>query len=156
MSKKQKKSSKKKKKLSKSKKVGVKKPSTPKRKTRRSAAKYPALNPRFYSRLKREFYDIDYIEKLSEQEKEWLNAFLEVELNASFTNSEKKVVRNTKANRKRVYRNNYTRMTDIHGIMKSRGALDELDGKVDENQTTNAVEELLVSMIDLQNQKKEK
>jgi hypothetical protein len=145
---------KKKKKSLKSKKVGAKKPSTQKKVRRRNNVKYPALDPKFYSRLKREFFDIDYLAQLSDSDKEWLNAFLEVELNASFTNSEKKVVRNTKANRKRVFRNNYTRMTDIHGIMKSRGALDELDGKVDEGQTTNAVEELLVAMIDHQNQKK--
>jgi len=46
-----------------------------KKSTKRSKQKYPYLKKRVNSRVRQEVIDYDYIDKLSDEEKQWLNDF---------------------------------------------------------------------------------
>ena len=50
---------------------------------KRDKSKYPALTPNVNSRVRQEYIDYDYLDKLSEEEKQWLNDFTEEYVNAS-------------------------------------------------------------------------
>jgi len=53
-----------------------------KKATKRSKEKYPALQPRVNSRIRQEYIDYDYVDELSDEEKQWLNDFTEEFTNA--------------------------------------------------------------------------
>lgn len=53
-----------------------------KKPTRRSAAKFPALQPQLNLKRRYELIDYDYLDKLSDKEKKWLNDFTEEWVNA--------------------------------------------------------------------------
>lgn len=64
--------------------TNTKKDSSPSRiKTKRSKEKYPALKKNVNSRVRQEYIDYDYLDKLSPEEKAWLNDFSEEYINAS-------------------------------------------------------------------------
>lgn len=54
-----------------------------KKKTPRSKVKYPALNPKYNLKTRTDLLDYDYIDKLSEEEKQWLNDFSSEYINAN-------------------------------------------------------------------------
>lgn len=89
-----------------------------KRPNRRSKQKYPALNPRFNLKTRTDLIDYDYLDKLSDKEKEWLNKFSEEYINASF---DKKSLHKTKALRKDCYDRNNSRNRDILTRSKASG-----------------------------------
>lgn len=89
-----------------------------KRPNRRSKQKYPALNPRFNLKTRTDLIDYDYLEKLSDKEKEWLNKFSEEYINASF---DKKALHKTKALKKDCYDRNNSRNRDILTRSKASG-----------------------------------
>lgn len=68
-----------------------------KKRTRRSQSKYPALDPRLNLRTRQEILDYDYIDQLSEKDKQWLNDFSSEYINADFKT-------NIKEGRKRIHR----------------------------------------------------
>ena len=63
------------------------------KKTKRSKVENPALNKQYNSKIRNEYLDYDYIDKLSEEEKKWLNDFTEEYLNAS-VGSQKEAFKN--------------------------------------------------------------
>jgi hypothetical protein len=56
-------------------KTAIKGSSPKKKRNRRSQEKYPALKPELNLRSRYELFDQDYIDKLSDEEKAWLNKF---------------------------------------------------------------------------------
>lgn len=60
---------------------------------KREATRYPALDPALNLRSRFELFDQDYINKLSEKEKLWLNNFNEEYINANFKHPGKRIHR---------------------------------------------------------------
>ena len=55
-----------------------------KKKSKRTQSKWPALNPQVNLKIRREELEIDYLDKLSNSEKDWLNRFSEEDINTNF------------------------------------------------------------------------
>lgn len=106
--------------------VKAKKKRGPKRKkvSRRRAAKNPGLDKRFFSRIKQEYFDIDYLDKLSEKDKVWLGKFMEEDLGANFSHPGKKLYK--KKDRKLSYGRNNARNRDIYSQAKAQGKIMDL------------------------------
>lgn len=68
-----------------------------KKRNRRSEARFPALNPNLNLKTRSDLLDQDYIAKLSDKEKQWLNDF-----NTEYVNADFKT--NIKEGRKRIHR----------------------------------------------------
>lgn len=97
----------------------------------RSRKKFPALIAKYTTKVRREFLDMDYIESLTEAEKEWLNKFTEEYLNASFKNTSKDIHKSKKAKRQ-LYNKNNAVNRDIYGVGKvnkllNYGTTDQLE-----------------------------
>lgn len=92
------------------------------KKSRRSAQKYPALDPAFNLRSRADLIDYDYINKLSEEEKKWLSDFTEEYTNANFNHSGKKLHK-TKLQKRDCYNKNNSRNRDILTRAKASGTM---------------------------------
>lgn len=90
-----------------------------KKKNRRSNTKYPALNPGLNLKTRKDLIDYDYLDKLSEKEKDWLNRFTEEYTNARFDHKGKKIQKQTKDS----YDRNNSRNRDILTRIKAEGKL---------------------------------
>jgi hypothetical protein len=60
-------------------------------KNRRERAKYPALQPELNLKSRFDLIDYDYLNKLSPEEKKWLNNFTEEYTNANFKHGDTRV-----------------------------------------------------------------
>lgn len=98
----------------------MKKVKKQKKQNRRSKDKYAALNPELNLRSRYELIDYDYIDKLSDEEKKWLNTFTEEYTNANFNHGEKQL-HNTKNSKRDCYNRNNARNRDILTRMKASG-----------------------------------
>jgi hypothetical protein len=125
-----------------------------KKKTKRSVTKNPNLTKNLYSKIKQQFFDIDYIDKLSDKEKEWLNHFMGEYLNANLKEGKKKLHR-TKALKKDCFDRNNARNRDIYGRSRVGGKLDSLDeqliAKLEEEHLDEEFEERVIDKIDNEN-----
>lgn len=54
------------------------------KKGNRKKSKYPGLNPKVNTRKRQHLIDQDYVDKLNDEEKAWLNKFNEETISASF------------------------------------------------------------------------
>lgn len=135
--------------------------------TRRSRVKYPALTKGYNSRIRSEYLDMDYIDKLSESEKEFLNKFSEEWVNASFKktpngNYSRKNLHTTKAQRKECYDRNNARNRCTHSIARATGLkvnsdYSQIHELVESKGINNPdfMEDALIDFIDSKNEKKD-
>ncbi len=87
-----------------------KKSSTTRKKSRRGRTKYPALDPGLNLKTRTDLIDYDYVDKLSPEEKKWLNKFTEEYVNASVDPKKlKKNLHNTEKLKKDCYDRNNAR-----------------------------------------------
>lgn len=99
-----------------------------KKKTRRSSKKYPALIPEMNLKTRQELIDYDYIDKLSESEKAWLNKFTEEYVGANLDRENfKNNLNNTKEMKQGIDKMNNLRKFDIYTNLKVINMLDSLD-----------------------------
>lgn len=120
-----------------------------KKKTRRSNEKYPALKKRFMPKVRQEYLDMDYIDDLNEEEKAWLNKFMDEELNAHFKNDERDITQ-SKEEKKEIYGKNNARNRCIYGIAKaSNMVVDDVRPENDMKITDSGLfEDYMIDQID--------
>lgn len=130
--------------------------SIPKIKKKRDQTKNPGLDKRLFSKIKQEYHDIDYIDSLSAEEKDWLSRFMEEHLGANDKHKGKKIYKrlDTKAGRKKIYDPNNQRNRDVYARAKAAGMTLDLDPKFvvealqAENDWADTTEDKLIEMID--------
>jgi hypothetical protein len=128
--------------------------------SRRSKIKYPALDPLYNTKLRREYLDIDYLHKLSDEEKEFLNKFMEEWMGGSFKKNENgnythENLHRKKKERKECYTRNNARNRCLFGIKKSSGLLTyanntQLTNRIENSQqpSTNETENQMIEYLD--------
>lgn len=126
-----------------------------KKQTKRSRTKYPGLVKEVHPRTRWEHLDQDYIDKLSDKEKEWLSNFNEEYLSGNFNHKGKKLHR-TKKERRDCYNRNNARNRDLYTINRTKGwvvGLNDAPDAVEANQKVDQgnQEKVLVELLDLKN-----
>lgn len=97
-------------------------------KNKRQKAKYPALRPELNLKTRYELLDYDYLDKLTEKEKAWLNDFTEEYVNASLDSKNvENNLHNTEELKKDCYRRNNARNRDILTRAKASGTFVSID-----------------------------
>ena len=134
------------------------------KKTRRSEVKYPALDSDFMPKVRQEYFDLDYIDQLDDTEKnvalpdgtmvtekEWMNKFMNEELNASFKNDGTDLAQ-TKEEKRRAYSKNNARNRCLYGVTKINGLLQNEDVPIfnDNNDISNyeLTEDAMIADLD--------
>lgn len=85
--------------------------------------KYASFNTKYQVGVRRELLDdIDYIDKLSDEEKDYLNRFLQETVVANFNHGGENIIKDTKT-RREIYRENNRRNKDVYSLGKSNGSL---------------------------------
>lgn len=101
----------------------TKKKRGPKRKKQKVSyrtAKNVGLNKRYFSKIKQEYHDIDYVHKLDDKQKKWLSEFMQEDLGANLRHSGRKKYK-TKQDKKDVFDRNNARNRDIYSLAKATG-----------------------------------
>lgn len=88
-------------------------------KSRRSKIKTPSLVKKYNSRVKQEYIDFDYLDKLNKEELQWLNKFADEYINASFSKDEENIDE-TAEGRKASYDRNNARNRCLYGRIKNK------------------------------------
>ena len=137
------------------------------KKTRRNSTKNPGLVKEVNLKIRHELMDYDYLDKLSPEEKDWLNRFTEEYVHNNFSHpgkrihpkkTRKAIVKKTGEPRKiDIYKKesgdrNNARNRDSYSITKSNNILEgeaKLNVAIDARKTTrNDVEERMVELLD--------
>ena len=100
----------------------IKKNSSGTKRTSRKQTKNAGLHKRFFSKIKREFHDVDYVHKLNDEEKAWLSKFYNEDLGANFTDSGEEIYKDPK-DKKKAYSRNNARNRDIYAQARAQGKL---------------------------------
>jgi hypothetical protein len=110
----------------------------------RRKRKYPGLEKGMNLKIRWELIDQDYINSLSDKDKEWLNNFMQEYVIADFRHKGK-VLHKNKGQKRECYRRNNARNRCVYGLAMARGdVMDE--GK---NETAiDGVEDAVIDMID--------
>lgn len=112
------------------------------KKTKRNQNRYPALKPGLNLKSRYELIDYDYIDKLGDKEKKWLNKFTEEYVNANLdTKNLKNNLHNTKTLKKDCQDRNNARNRDILTREKAKGFVVYLEELTDDNQIINKTED---------------
>lgn len=101
--------------------VITKKKTCSKSKSRRSKVKYPNLNRAYNLKTRSEVIDYDYIDKLSEKDKAYLDKFTKEYVGASMDKNPKKNLHKNKRLRKSCYDANNSRNRDVLTRAKAMG-----------------------------------
>jgi hypothetical protein len=89
------------------------------KKPKRSKSKYPGLDKKLTTRIRREYADQDYIHLLNDEQKTWLSKFNEEELNTAFKNDGTDFNK-TKEERKKIYDRNNTQNRCLLGNLRNK------------------------------------
>lgn len=128
----------------------------------RNNVKYPALDPNYNPKIRKETIDADYLNKLSTEELAFYNKFMEEYNNASF-NHTKKDLHKRKKQKREIYNKNNARNRCIYSRAKAVGRLlftdelfqDEVVMNIDGFSTTVSskedIENALVDYLDNKN-----
>ena len=118
-------------------------------KTKRERSRYPALNPGLNLKTRTDLIDYDYIDKLSEKDKKWLNKFTEEYVNASIdTSNLKKNLHNTQELKKDCFDRNNARNRCILTLQRAQSKIEYLEDNkklISENP-----EDSLIKDVDIQ------
>lgn len=122
-----------------------------KKKTKRSKVKYSALDPTVNLKTRYELIsDYDYVDKLSESDKAWLNKFTKEYVNADLdTKNKRKNLHKSKQLRKDCYDRNNARNRCVWTKCKASGrfvSIDDVPTKIVENEN---YEETLIKKLDI-------
>lgn len=119
------------------------------KKTRRDEKKYPALSKTVNLKTRQDLIDYDYIDKLSDKEKKFLNQFTEEYTNASFKKG-KRLLNKKIQSEKDCYDRNNARNRCILTRAKAAGkAINDLDAMAKQTKKMNwNVEDKLIEMLD--------
>ena len=96
------------------------------KKTKRSMAKYPALDPSLNLKTRTGLIDYDYIDQLSDKDKKWLNKFTEEYVGANIP-EEKRNLHNTDELKKDCYDRNNARNRDVLTRAEAQGKAFDLE-----------------------------
>lgn len=88
-------------------------------KSSRKYAKYPALCKQTLRKNVREFIDFDYIDQLSEEEKVWLNQFIEEYYCGKVKKGDKDALHKSTEARKDCYQRNNEINRDLYSICRT-------------------------------------
>lgn len=125
----------------------------PKKKSNaRLRTKYPGLKPGLNLKTRADQLEIDYLDKLNDKEKAWLNAFNEEEVNAKFDHTGKKLNK-TKTAKRKIYSANNARNRCVFTRAKATHTLDSWGdaGGMISNQAGGDLIELAEKVEDFQN-----
>lgn len=95
--------------------------------TRRSKTKHPNLKKQYTSRVRQEYIDQDYIDKLSEEQKDYLNKFNGEYYGAAmdFVNLENNL-HNTKELKEDCTDRNNHQNNDVYGVAKAQNRINDI------------------------------
>lgn len=97
-----------------------------KKRNKRSKTKYPALDPSLNLKTRTDLLDYDYLDQLSEKDKDWLNRFTEEYTHARFDHKGKKIQK-SKEQIKDAYDRNNARNRDILTRVRASGRLKDIE-----------------------------
>lgn len=116
---------------------------------KRDQEKYPGLKKNLFSKIKQEYHDYDYVDKLNHDEKVWLSKFTEENLGANTDPNKKaydeKTTVHPKDYNKKIYAANNARNRDIQSLKRVTGKLvyehteDTLEA-LDENELNDQID----------------
>lgn len=127
-----------------------------KQKIPRNKEKYPALNFKRQVKTRQDQLDIDYLDQLSHEEKEFLNRFLEETVIANFEHKGEQIYDDPRpfwnANNER-NRCQYTKAKAMGMLISTPnpGAMSGLIDTVENTGTADNVEDAMLSYIDIKN-----
>lgn len=122
-----------------------------KKKTARSQVKYPGLKKQYNSKLKQEYLDFDYIDKLNDYEKQWLSDWSDEHYGAKldYKNLENNRFHKTPEDKKACTDRNNARNRCQYGIARAGGKINNPENGV-ESVDTNS-EDDVINAIDKKN-----
>lgn len=104
-------------------------PKKKKKQTRRSKSKYPALEPKYNLKSRTDLIEVDYLHKLNEEEKAWLDKFNTEYVTASFSEDDEDNLHSQlgPGYKQEVYKLNNDRNADVLTRNKTRNRLDYIE-----------------------------
>lgn len=129
-------------------------------KTKRSKTRFPGLVREVNPKTRWEHIDHDYLDKLSDKEKEWLSNFNEEYLSGNFNHKGKKLHR-TKKEKRECYSRNNARNRDWFTINRTKGwVVDSQDHMAviesKQNNDPQSQENTVIELLDLKDAEKKK